>query len=887
MKSFRFVSLVAVFVGVGGALVWRSFSQPKRHDGPHFTVQSAAEGGRPLGEDARNPSKESAGRVSPVSDFPPDSIASSNSVERAVADGVVLASRLETDRSSGVWTRLRLVRTNVQPRPVRVEESWVRAAGTGAWVCRRRDMYLADQLIVKARRGISLQQLTDRLAPLGLTIDKRISDGVFTVRLARADLEAVPEGLRLLGAQGDIVETAEMDGVGFGSGVPNDPRFDEQWGLHNTGQSAGTADADVDAPEFWELVQETPGMVIAVLDSGLNFTHPDLQNIAWKNPGEVAGDGIDNDGNGRVDDVNGWDFVNGDNSPADDHGHGSNVTGIIAANRNNGVGIAGLIGGVRIVVCKILNSSNAGTTSTLIAATAYARQRGVPVMNLSLQEYPFSTTLENEFTACQNAGILLCICAGNQGVNNDAAPNYPSSYGHPNIIAVGNHDRTDARWAGASNPSNYGHLNVDLFAPGRLILSPTLGTSYTNFTGTSQATPFVTAVATALKYRHPAWGAPEIKQKILSSVVVRPAYAGLCVTGGRLNAANALAAPAIVTHPANQTAAPGSTVTFNTVAGGLPPPDFQWQKDGVSIQGATSPSISLSNIQSADAGIYTAVVSDGIAITSDPAILGIISAHKVIGAGAEVGFNIFVAANNNTFDQVLLQGASATITADLAQITRISFVDLSDDIVQVEFSGAGTLTLVLENASGPGLATNYNQPAVAYMKGHAGIIICGANETTHVAIFSVGRITAVNQALFKSEVSYDGLADVAYIAILSETGQFGGIRAANASFFATKGLTGIYAPDVRLNGPVFVGNINASDTAIPVLLLGSAADTRITGGDLLQTNAQPVKVSGIAQLKFVPGVTSHGASLPAQANRARLLRDGIDVTAQIVVPPGL
>lgn len=231
-----------------------------------------------------------------------------------------------------------------------------------------------------------------------------------------------------------------------------------------------------------------------------------------------------------------------DNNPTDDQAHGSHVTGIIAANRGNRVGVAGILGGVRILVCKILNSSNSGTTSNLIAATAYARQRGVPVMNLSLQNYPFSTTLSTEFTACEAAGILLVACAGNQGVNNDITPNYPSSYTHANVIAVGNHDRTDSRWSGSFAPSNYGLVSVDLFAPGREILSPVLGTGYSSYTGTSQATPFVTSVCAAVKFANPSWTAPQIKSTVLGSVIAKPSYVGICVTGGRLNAAKSISA---------------------------------------------------------------------------------------------------------------------------------------------------------------------------------------------------------------------------------------------------------------------------------------------------------------------------------------------------------
>ncbi len=199
-----------------------------------------------------------------------------------------------------------------------------------------------------------------------------------------------------------------------------------------------------------------------------------------------------------------------------------------------------MLAGARILVCKILNASNSGLTSNLIAATTYARQRNVPVMNLSLQSYPYDSTLDAAFTACQSAGIVLSICAGNQGLNNDTTPNYPSCYTHSNIIAVGNHDRTDVRWSGSFNPSNFGLASMNLFAPGRNILSPILGTAYSSYTGTSQATPYVTAVCGAIKYANPSWAATRIKSCILGSVVIKASYGGICVTGGRINAVSAM-----------------------------------------------------------------------------------------------------------------------------------------------------------------------------------------------------------------------------------------------------------------------------------------------------------------------------------------------------------
>lgn len=469
-----------------------------------------------------------------------DSPESSHPVERAVAHGAVLNMRMEATNEPDRWRRVRLVRAPVQPRLVRVVELWQLDWPAAQAVCLKREMFLADQLIVKLVQGVDEAGMRQRLGAAGMELGDKIADGTFTVRLATADLDSMPAALKFFAEHPELVESAEPDGVGFGGGEPNDPRFSEQWGLHNTGQSGGVADADVDGPEFWEGVWSVQDVVIAVLDSGLNFTHPDLQNRAWINPGEVE-DGLDNDSSGKIDDLHGWDFVNNDKDPSDDLGHGSHVAGIIAANRNNGVGVAGMLDDVPILVCKVINANNSGLTSHLIASTTYARLRGVEVMNLSLQNYPFSTALSTEFDACEAAGIVLVICAGNQGVDNDATPNYPSSYAHPNIIAVGNHERNDVRWSGASTPSNYGLTSVDLFAPGREILSTVLGTAYGSWTGTSMSTPFVAAVCCVVKSANPAWTATQVKASILDSVVIRPSYGGICVTGGRLNAFKALA----------------------------------------------------------------------------------------------------------------------------------------------------------------------------------------------------------------------------------------------------------------------------------------------------------------------------------------------------------
>jgi hypothetical protein len=261
------------------------------------------------------------------------------------------------------------------------------------------------------------------------------------------------------------------------------------------------------------------------------------------------------------------------------------------------------------------------------------------------------------------------------------------------------------------------------------------------------------------------------------------------------------------------------------------------------------------------------------------------AAAKVTGSAMQVRSDVVHPQTHNTYDQILLQGPSATITADPGQITRLSYVDTSLDIVQVEFSGAGSLSITLDNYSGPAPAANYDQPDVQYVKGHAGIVVNGADETTNLSIFSVGRANAVDQSLFKSNVKYDGIADLAYVVILTTDGKFGGLRAGDASFFATKGLAGICAPGVQFTGPVYVNDISAADTANPMLLFSSAPDVRVTGGDLWQSNGQPLQIGGVSELKFTDGTNSAGDLLPAQNNKARLQQNGVDVAGLAVMQP--
>lgn len=461
-------------------------------------------------------------------------------LQRLIESGNTKSESIERDGTPRAYTRTRLVTTEGPHPYLRIVERWTTNPQQKSPSLRSREAFVANQLLVRLNEAANFDQLRALLHGTNLRLGKKITATLCTVESTTTTLDTLPQAIAFLTDHPEIVDTAEGDGYGFGGGDPDDSRFDEQWALKNTGQNGGTPGADVNASEFWETLENAPNVVIAVLDSGLNFHHPDLQNIAWVNPHETPQDNRDNDQNGWTDDINGWDFVNDDNDPSDDHGHGSNVTGIIAANRNNGTGVVGMLSSVQILSCKILNSENGGATSDLISGLRYARRQNASVMNLSLQNYPYSQIVDDEISLCQEQGIILSICGGNQGRDNDISPNYPSSYPHPNIISVANHDRHDQPWTGSFNPTNFGKERIDLFAPGRLILSPILNSSYSSYTGTSQAAPFVTSVAAAIKQINPEWGPSEIKSAILDTVTKQDSYQNLCLTSGRLNAAAAL-----------------------------------------------------------------------------------------------------------------------------------------------------------------------------------------------------------------------------------------------------------------------------------------------------------------------------------------------------------
>lgn len=411
----------------------------------------------------------------------------------------------------------------------------------------------SNRVIVKYRTPADASARVRSLAADGLRVRRTLS-------LTGAKVIDVPQGRTATDVVADLskdpaVEYAVPDVLRKPlAAAPNDPFFDQQWGLLNLGlpldasAQAPTplAGIDVDAPGAWAVARGSSAVTVAVIDQGIAIGHPDLQGAIWTNPGEIAGNGRDDDANGKVDDVHGWDFVRSSgavDSPLDDDSHGTHVAGIIGATRDNDEGVVGLAAGVNVMSLKFM-SDDGGYDSDAIDAIAYAKSKGVKVMNASwgasLGEDPGAAdpALRDAISEC---GCVFVAAAGNDGVSSDTGSNrvYPASFGLPNEISVA---ALDDRGQLATF-SNYGST-VDLAAPGDAILStlPTQsgGYGYGWGGGTSMAAPFVTATAALMLSAAPALTPAEVVSRIKASVQPLSSLTGRVSTGGMLDAGAAM-----------------------------------------------------------------------------------------------------------------------------------------------------------------------------------------------------------------------------------------------------------------------------------------------------------------------------------------------------------
>lgn len=303
--------------------------------------------------------------------------------------------------------------------------------------------------------------------------------------------------------------------------TPNDPGFSSLYGMKKIG-----------APTAWDYHTGTKNVVVGIIDTGIDLDHPDLQNNIWTNPGEIAGNGIDDDNNGYIDDVHGWNFVANNNNPKDDNDHGTHVAGTIGAVGNNGTGVVGVTWNTQLAALKFLDRRGSGYTSDAVLAINYAADMNFDICNNSWGGGGYSQSLHDAIAAYNG---VFTVAAGNSGTNNDTNPSYPASYDCSNIIAVAATDSNDNR----PSFSNYGATSVDLGAPGYQIYSTCIN-RYTTMSGTSMATPHVSGAVALIKSLNPSMTTAQIKSCILANVDPVSSLSGITVTGGRLNVAKCI-----------------------------------------------------------------------------------------------------------------------------------------------------------------------------------------------------------------------------------------------------------------------------------------------------------------------------------------------------------
>lgn len=407
---------------------------------------------------------------------------------------------------------------------------------------------LRTEILVRFKPGVTRQAIEtittrmnddveDRIEAVeGLSViedeDNRTADEVVAQYRMLAEVEYAEPNIQI-----------KLDHEGAGNHVhANDELFYKQWGLFNHGQDGGKSGADISAMQAWATTKGSDEVVVAVLDSGVDYTHPDLAKNIWRRPGIIiAYQDEDLTPDGPIDDINGLNLLEDTGDPMDDNGHGTHCAGIIGAEGDNEIGVAGVNWSVKIMPLKFMDAEGVATVRDAIEAINYVINRkragvNVRVISSSWGSMTKSRALEDVIRRAGEEGILIVAAAGNASSDNDAKPHYPASYDLNNVISVAALTRNDE----LTTFSNFGATSVDIAAPGQQIVSTWLEHGYQEKQGTSMATPFVSGVAALILAGNPAISIDELRARLLNSVDPLPSLRGKVVTGGRVNAAKAL-----------------------------------------------------------------------------------------------------------------------------------------------------------------------------------------------------------------------------------------------------------------------------------------------------------------------------------------------------------
>lgn len=378
---------------------------------------------------------------------------------------------------------------------------------------------------------------------LGVTVKSTMPEqGIVVVKMPVIQTQV--SAVQML-SQNPYVEIVEPNFIYRAVRTPNDPLLGNLWGMRNAGQadssnSAGVAGVDIDAERAWDIETGSDNVVVAVIDTGVDWNHPDLAANSWINTAEANGTaGVDDDGNGFVDDIHGMNFTQAGTpnaNPLDDHGHGSHCSGTIGARGDDGKGIVGVAWNTKIMALKFLGADGSGSLEGAIKAIDYATKMGANIMSNSWGGGGMSQLMKEAIERANAKGILFVAAAGNDGANNDTSPHYPSNYDVPNVLSVAAIDNK----GNLASFSNYGRRTVHVGAPGVNIYSSTHGGRYDSWSGTSMATPHVSGVAALLISHEPNLTAVEVKQRLMATTKPLRGLKNKVASNGLTNAYNAL-----------------------------------------------------------------------------------------------------------------------------------------------------------------------------------------------------------------------------------------------------------------------------------------------------------------------------------------------------------
>lgn len=422
--------------------------------------------------------------------------------------------------------------------------------GTTTFGPRRVERLTGAEVLVRFRPGTTV----DRMRNIALRLHDRVQDEIEAVDglavIEDEDGLTAEEVAAQYRSLSDLVEYAEPSYEikldqdrqgGLNHDHPDDPMFSEQWSLDNHGQNGGHALADISAVRAWAKTTGSSKVVVAVIDSGVDYTHQDLINNIWVRPPDM--DEYTDDELGTIDDTYGFNAVNDNGDPMDQNGHGTHCAGIIGAEGGNGLGIAGVNWKVDIMPLRFIDANGSGTTKDAIKAINYVINRkragvNVRIISASWGSTMYSKALEDAIREAGEEGILFIAASGNASADADKSPHYPASYDLPNVISVAALTRNDQ----LASFSNYGAKRVHIAAPGAEILSTWLNGDFREASGTSMATPEVAGVAALVLASDPDLSMKELRERLLKSVDELDSLTGKVSSGGRINAAKAVGA---------------------------------------------------------------------------------------------------------------------------------------------------------------------------------------------------------------------------------------------------------------------------------------------------------------------------------------------------------